>query len=44
MKRINSRRLLVGISLITAGILIVGVGIVVGGSIGGAVIATAAVA
>jgi hypothetical protein len=44
MKRINSRKLLVGISLVAAGVIVIGVGVAIGGSVGGAIIATAAAA
>lgn len=37
-KKINSRKVLVGISLIAAGILVVGIGVAIGGSVGGAVL------
>ena len=42
MKKINSRKLLVGISLIAAGVICIGVGVAIGGSVGGAIIAGAA--
>ena len=44
MKKINSRRLLIGISLMAAGIIVIGVGLAIGGSVGGAVAVGAAIA
>jgi hypothetical protein len=43
-KRINSRRLLMGITLIAAGIIVISAGFAIGGSVGGAMIAAATAA
>lgn len=44
MKKINSRKMLIGISLIAAGVIVVGVGLAIGGSVGGAMLVGAAAA
>lgn len=40
MQKIDSRKLFIGITLITTGALVVGIGFAIGGSVGGAVLAT----
>ena len=43
-KKINSRRLLIGITLVASGVLIIGVGLALGTTVGGAVLLGAAAA
>ncbi len=44
MSRVNKRKLLVGLGLITAGVIVVGVGLALGTSVGGAILAGVAAA
>lgn len=44
MKRINSRRLLIGVSLVAGGILVIGLGVALGSTVGGAILVGAAAA
>lgn len=44
MRRINSRKLLVGISLVAAGIIVISIGVAVGSSVGSTILAGAILA
>jgi len=38
MSKVNRKKLLIGVGLLTAGILFIGIGVAIGGSVGGAVV------